>query len=81
MSTGSVVVSLAIEGEKGFLCGALDAAAEGTREKDLEDPEDRIRSLCAKRCQKFVTGSSTPTYASSPSRTFTRAFSGSRLFT
>lgn len=36
--------------EKGPLCENLEAAAEGTREENLQDHDGRIHSLCAERC-------------------------------
>lgn len=50
MLTGYIIVSPTTERKKRSLCGDLEAAAESTREKDLEDHEGQIRSLCAERC-------------------------------
>ncbi|KAL9071826.1 MAG: hypothetical protein Q9161_003926 [Pseudevernia consocians] len=56
---GYIIVSPATECEKGALCSDFEAAAKGIREKDLEDHEDRIHSLCTERCLTFKAQSST----------------------
>ena len=56
---GYIIVSPATECEKGALCSDFEAAAKGIREKDLEDHEDRIHSLCTERCLTFKARSST----------------------